>query len=94
MPSAVPGTLCTLPSIPPTPQSPWLNFSVVGGKTEAQELGCTMATELGEELCLNPGFSEAKSKLSALLKCYVLRSRGEKKGTASKGTLETVSLQG
>lgn len=53
-----------------------------------------MAMELGEEFCLNPGFSEAKSKLSALLKCYVLRSRGERKGEASKGTLETVSLQG
>ena len=53
-----------------------------------------MATELGEELCLNPGFSEAKSKLSALLKCYVLRSRGERKGEASKATLGTVSLQG
>lgn len=86
--------LCHVTLNPPTPQSPWLNFSVVGGKTEAQELGCMMATELGEELCLNPGFSEAKSKLSALLKCYVLRSRGERKGEASKATLGTVSLQG
>ena len=53
-----------------------------------------MAMELGEELCLNPAFSEAKSKLSALLKCYVLPSRGERKGAASKGALETISLQG
>ena len=53
-----------------------------------------MATKLGEDLCLNPGFSEAKSKLSALLKCYVLCFQGERKGTASKGTLETASLQG
>ena len=50
-----------------------------------------MATELGEDLCLNPGFSEAKSKLSALLKCYVLCFQGERKGTASKGTLEAFS---